>query len=176
MNEVDVQELVHYLQYKSFGEGYMILTFNGLGFDFDILAEESTLFDDCKMLASNHIDMFWHLFCLQGYSPGLGAIAKGVGLAGKTEGMNGALAPEMWQKGQHDKVLEYVAQDVRTTLAVAQWVDAWGSIQWTSKAGKSKSVEVGQWLTAQEAMALPEPDTSWMTNAWPRSKFTGWMI
>ena len=174
MKPYDPQWLVDYLVTVN-DEGYTILTFNGLGFDFDILAEKSGRLENCKRLAALHLDMFFHIFCLQGYCPGLGAIAKGLGLAGKTEGMHGALAPEMWQRGEYGKVLEYVAQDVRTTLAVARFVDAWGSIQWTSKSGKSNSVEIGQWLTVQESLELPEPDTSWMLDPWPRTKFTGWL-
>ena len=31
------------------------------------------------------------------------------------------------------------------------------------------------WLTVDQAEKLPEPDTSWMADPWPRSKFTDWM-
>ena len=31
------------------------------------------------------------------------------------------------------------------------------------------------WLTVEEALRLPLPDTSWMDEPWPREKFTGWM-
>ena len=31
------------------------------------------------------------------------------------------------------------------------------------------------WLTVSEALGLPLPDTSWMSDPWPRERFTGWM-
>ncbi len=50
-------------------EGYTILTWNGLGFDFDILLEESGAIE-CKKLALNHIDMMFHFFLFKRLSPG----------------------------------------------------------------------------------------------------------
>jgi hypothetical protein len=153
--------------------GYKILTWNGLGFDFDVLAEESGA--DCADLALNHIDMMFHLFCLKGFPLGLNAAALGMGLPGKTEGMDGALAPELWQNGEYEKVLEYVSQDVRTTLALAQAVDAAGKLNWTAKSGRANSVPIPRWLTCREALDLPLPDTKWMTDPWSRRKFTEWI-
>ena len=48
------------------GEGYTLLTWNGTGFDFDILAEESGLREECGELALSHVDMMFHLFCIRG--------------------------------------------------------------------------------------------------------------
>ena len=31
------------------------------------------------------------------------------------------------------------------------------------------------WLTVREALRLPEPDTSWMSNPIPRRQFTQWL-
>ena len=89
-------------------DGYHILTFNGLGFDFDILAEEvqnQNYYTELQGLALGHIDIFWQMFCERGFGCGLAAIADGMDLAGKSEGMSGALAPEMWAQGreQQDK-------------------------------------------------------------------------
>ena len=44
MSQQDAGELVHYLQIKV-GQGYSILGWNGLSFDFDILAEESGMLE-----------------------------------------------------------------------------------------------------------------------------------
>ncbi len=38
--------------------------------------------------------------------------------------MRGDLAPEYWAAGRRQEVLEYVAQDVQTTLTLAQQVEA----------------------------------------------------
>jgi hypothetical protein len=45
---------------------YTIVTWNGTGFDFDILAEESGMLAECKGLAVNHVDMMFHVLCRLG--------------------------------------------------------------------------------------------------------------
>jgi len=175
MTATDVQSLVQYLSTAAAND-YALFTWNGLGFDLNILAEESqTMGAQCRDLALQHIDMFFHLFCLLGYGLGLDAVAKGLRLPGKQVGVDGSLVPRMWQSGQYEQVLSYVAQDVRTVIDIAQRVDAVRQVQWTARSGRVNRVPIRRWLTVQEAMRLPEPDTSWMRNPWPRSRFTGWL-
>jgi RNase_H superfamily len=174
MSQAEVRELVFYLQ-KQTAAGYTILTWNGLSFDFDILAEESGLLDDCSALAMGHVDMMFHLFCLKGYPLGLDKAAKGMGLAGKTPGMTGDLAPRYWQEGKRAEVLEYVAQDVRTTLDLGLITEKRGQLNWISNTGRPQFVKLpGRWYNVIEAMRLPEPDTSWMKDPMQRSGFTRW--
>ena len=155
--------------------GYQIVTFNGAGFDFKVLAEECEVESlTVKHLARKHIDMFFHLFCILGYGIGLDRLAKGMGFAGKTEGVDGALAPEMWQQGRYQEVIDYCVKDTRLTLQVAQAVIERGAAEWTSKSGKPQSVKIDRWLTPAQAVQLAEPDNSWMTDPWQRSKFVGW--
>lgn len=167
-------------------QDYQIVSWNGCGFDFDILAEESGMYKECAALALNHIDMMFHFFCVKGFPIGLDAAAKGLGLAGKTEGMDGAKAPEMWRAGEYNKVLDYLEQDVVTTYEVAveamkarrvppKFITPRAGIPWTAKSGRSNFCKITQWLTVAEAMNLAEPNTSWMDAPWPRSKFTGWL-
>ena len=153
---------------------YTILTWNGLGFDFDILSEESGEYKLCRDLALNHIDMMFHFFCEMGYPLGLDAAAKGMGLSGKPEGMDGAKAPVLWAQQEYHQVLEYVTQDVKNTLALALLVEDKGTLEWTARSGNENLWICDKWLTVKEARELPEPDTSWMTDPWPRSKFYGW--
>lgn len=154
--------------------GYRIVTVNGAGFDFRELAESSGRRADCKSINLQHTDCFFHIFCKLGYSPGLDAMSKGMGLPGKMKDLDGALAPDMWRNGDYGKVLSYVAQDSRQTLDLAMAVEAAGELRWTAKSGRPNSVKIPQWLTVKEALQLPEPDTSWMPDPWQRSKFTGW--
>ena len=177
MNAEEVAALVQYMSALSTDpfDGYSITTWNGLSFDFDILAEESGLHAECAALALSHIDMMFHFFCLKGFPLGLDACAKGCNLPGKTEGMDGAKAPELWQAGEYDKVLEYVGQDVITTLHVAQTVACQKGFDWTAKSGRLNSIRINEWKPVRECMTLPEPDNSWMSDPWPRSKFTEWM-
>lgn len=173
MAKGDCQLLVLQLQ-KLANDGYMLLSWNGLGFDFDILAEESGMYTECKILALNHIDMMFHIHCSKGFPLGLDAAAKGMGLPGKPEGMTGAKAPELWNNREYHRVLDYVSWDVKNTLALAQAVDKAGYLNWIARSGKPNSWICSEWLTVSEAMKLPEPNTSWMSDPWPRSKFYGW--
>lgn len=155
-------------------DGYAILTWNGLSFDFDILAEESGLHAECAELARNHIDMMFHLFALRGHYLGLGKAAKGMRLPGKTEGMDGALAPQMWPH-EYQKVLDYCAQDVRTTLDLALAIESAGCLCWSSASGRPNIVDIERLLTVQECLGLSLPDTSWMREPVSRESFTAWM-
>lgn len=174
MSKDDCQEIVRKLQ-GAVDRGYTILTWNGLSFDFDVLAEESGFFDECVELAKNHVDMMLQVHCIKGFPLGLDAVSKGLGLAGKTEGVSGAKAPYLWAEGQFETVLEYVEQDVRSTLEVALEVEKRHGLAWIAKSGRRNSLAIQRWLTVTEALKLPEPNTSWMDTPMPRSRFTGWM-
>jgi hypothetical protein len=174
MTQAECQTLV--LQLTEYvKQGFTLLTWNGLGFDFDILAEESGMYAQCVELACAHVDMLFHFFCLQGYPLGLNAAAKGMGLAGKPEGMDGSQAPMRWQQGEYQTVLEYVAQDVITTLDLAAAVEDRGQIRWKTRAGKPNRVALRQWMRVTEALELPLPDTKWIRNPMTRGRFTDWM-
>ena len=174
MNSKDLAELVDYLMDRQ-GAGYTIVTHNGLGFDFDILAEESNRTEDCKILALNHVDMMFHIFCEKGFGVALNAAAKAIDKS-KPEGMSGSMAPRLWKEGEHQKVLDYVAQDCLLTLEVAHKSEQEGSFQWITQKGRPAFMNLSNgWLTVDEAMKIPPPDTSWMDNPWPRSKFVDWL-
>ena len=167
--------LVTYMMDR-YHEGYKIITWNGLGFDFDILHEETGGNPDCKFLALNHYDMMFHLFCEKGYPLSLDKAARGMRLEGKTEGMDGSQVPLLWQQGQFDKVLGYLTQDVKTTLELAAVCENKHLLEWFSNTGKQQRLALPKgWLNVDAALKLPEPDNSWMSNPWPRRKFTGWL-
>ena len=123
MSRDEAAALVRYLEDQA-AQGYALLTWNGLGFDLDVLAEESQMLAKYRKLALAHVDMMFHAFCRLGHGVGLDAAAKGMGLAGKTKGMSGELAPVLWAEGRREEVLKYVAQDVRTTLDLATACEA----------------------------------------------------
>lgn len=153
-----------------------LVTWGGLGYDFRTLAEEGTQPDLVKRMALAHIDGMWQFFCTRGFCIGLDAIAKGMGLPGKTEGMSGAFAPTYWRNPKlAPQIIDYLKQDVRTTLAVAEKFD--GTARWLSKKGKPTEAVLGPWMTVEECDKLPLPDVSWMRDgeAWSRSKFRGWI-
>jgi hypothetical protein len=175
MNRGEVAAIVRALQGMVRDGGYTLVTWNGLSFDFPILAEESGLVPECKKLALNHVDMMFHLFCLKGHYLAMDAAAKGMGLPGKVPGMTGADVPRLWAQGDQERVLVYLGQDVRTTADLAQACDSSRAIFWTSQRGNRQSVDLPSGcLAVRHAVALPEPDTSWMTDPPKREEFIGW--
>jgi hypothetical protein len=176
MSVEDVRSMITYLHYKTAHEGYTVLSWNGLSFDLSIVAEESNgLHELCVELAWNHVDPMFHIFCLRGHFLSLNKAAIGMGVPGKLDEVDGAKAPEMWQRGEYATVLEYVAQDVKCTLDVAVAVEEAKQLQWTSNKGRPNSIAINEWLTVREAAKLPLPDTSWMTSPVQRSQFIDWM-
>jgi len=175
LSQPEAAGLVEYLRDKV-RQGYTVLSWNGTGFDFDILAEESGMLAECRELAVKHIDMMFHILCRLGYGVSLNAAAAGMNLPGKTPGMNGAMAPMLWAEGKREVVLEYVAQDVRTTAALAIECETCGALRWITKSGKARRMMLPRgWLTTEQAERLPKPNTSWMTDPWSRADFTAWL-
>jgi hypothetical protein len=175
MSQVDAQGLVQYLSNMA-ADGFRILTWNGLGFDFDILAEESGAAAVCREFALGHVDMMFHVFCSLGYPVALDKAAQGMGLPGKPPGMSGFKAPKLWAQGHFKEVLEYVAQDVRTAMQIAQTCEQRRRFEWITRKGTKGSMPLTNgWLTVRESLRLPEPDTSWMSAPLSRQDFTAWL-
>lgn len=173
--------------------GFTLVTFNGCGFDLDVLAEEcddAAVADAVRRLAREHVDIAFAFFAEKGFMCGLAKAALAMGLGGKTEGMSGALAPDMWAGTREDQelVLEYVERDAVLTGELYEAVLEEGKLRWVTSRG-----HIGTWrpramgeaengatrlLTVQEAMQLPEPDMSWAGpdwTPWEREKFVGWL-
>ncbi len=157
-------------------DGYTLLTWNGLGFDFDVLAEEADASEVCIDLALEHVDMMFHIFCDRGFPVALDKAAQALGIPGKPPGMSGLLAPQLWAEGKFQEVIDYVAQDVRIALQVAELCEQRGSFTWMTRRGTTGLMPLGKgWLTVSQALELPEPDTTWMSDPLPRSNFTEWL-
>jgi hypothetical protein len=62
MRRESVQTLVDYLG-ESLASGFVPVTWNGLAFDYDILAEESGNLAACREQALAHVDMMFHILC-----------------------------------------------------------------------------------------------------------------
>lgn len=194
MSKPELHKLIDYMD-EQMSYGFIPLTWNGLKFDFDVLAEESDDAVSCRKLALNHVDMMFHFFCLKGFPLSLNAATKGMKLGGKTEGMTGALAPPLWSSNdirlielnrpdlakltpveKRGHVLEYVSQDVSATLELAEAIDKAGWLNWTSKKGRPNSARFENgFLTVSKALALPRPGNAWMSDPIKRESFYEWI-
>jgi hypothetical protein len=166
-------------------EGKTLLTVNGAGFDFRVLAAASGLKKACAEMALNHVDLCFMMLAQRGFPLGLDAMAKGAGVEGKLhkvrlndgrmiENMSGEMAPELWRAGERTAVLAYLKDDVRSTLETGEAVSQKRGIGWTAKSGKWNFQQFAKLLTVTECLAIPEPDTSWMTDPLTREKFLSW--
>ena len=110
MSKLDCQKLVRELEDLS--EQYMLLTWNGCGFDFAVLAQESGLIEECARLALDHIGLMLTVTFTKGWYLSLEKALKGYGLKGKRkvvtlkdgtvlEDMHGENAPRLWAAGEH---------------------------------------------------------------------------
>jgi len=168
-------------------EGFAIVTWNGLGFDFQVLAEECTLglhgqerdeiWRRVGDLAWNSYDPGFQMVCEKGFMIGLQAAATGLGVQGKTEGMHGDLAPVMWKQGREkqDLVISYVKQDVVATANVWKALTGASFLPWTAKSGRRNVWNYRKMLPANMANAIPRPDTSWMSDPRPPESFYKWI-
>jgi hypothetical protein len=175
MSKDDLSALVDFLTAQVKND-YTILTHNGLGFDFDVLAEESGRLNDCGELAIGHVDTMFHVFCCKGFGVKLDKAGEAIGVR-KLEGVEGWKAPQLWKDGKHETVLKYVGQDCRIALEVAEKSEERRRFSWITGSGTIGNLDLSKgWLTVQDAMKLPLPDTSRMKfTPWPRSKFTKWL-
>ena len=156
--------------------GYTVLTWNGLAFDYVVLASESDEVEECRRQAAGQVDMMFQVVCSRGHRLAMDRAAQGMGLPGKTPGMAGVMAPTLWAEGRFDEVLAYVARDVRLTLSLAQAAEARGTLQWISRQGEINRMQLpGGWLTVADAMRLPEPNTAGLTNPPSRREYCGWL-
>ena len=166
-----VNDLLAYVR-----DGYTLVTWNGAGFDFDILAEESAMRAECVELAAYHVDMLFHAVCVLGHPVSLQKAAEGMEIPGKLADMSGAEAPAAWAAARYKEVLAYVQQDAVATAELAQLCEERQKMAWITRRGQKRQMPlVDGWLSVHDARELPLPDTSWMSDPPRRDRFTGWM-
>ncbi len=171
-------------------DGYVFVTVNGLGFDFDVLGEESGMVAECADLALNHhVDLMVMSVAKLGWPVGLRALAMGAGVESKLkevtlkdgstyDDMHGAKAPELWQAGEYEAVLAYLKQDVKATLETAEAALRLGYLGWFSTAGKWWKVDLpgGKLPIVADCLQWKRPDTSWMSNPLTRESLLAWTL
>jgi len=155
-------------------------------------------------LTMEHIDIGFDMHCQMGYMTGLAKLSEGLGVGGKTEGMHGDLAPYVWNglpgdaddetkasllslgvepgsRAAQDLCLEYVGQDAKLTADVYTALLEKGLVYWRTQRGTQSrypwtpETKDGRLLTVNEALLIPEPDTSWMSQPRSRESYLEWM-
>lgn len=178
-------EIVDYMLERQ-REGDTIVTVNGCSFDFDVLAEESGRREECVELCWNHCDLMLLATFQKGWMVGLDSMLQGHNLPLKEhrvelsdgtviEDMSGAMAPELWRRGETAAVLHYLHGDVFGTYNLATQVNKLKQLRFVSRAGKFHWVEADKLYTVREMMDFPKIDTSWMDNPPTRESFVAWM-
>ena len=178
MRRWQVDALVDSLEREA-ANGMIFVTWNGMGFDWPVIAEESGRLESVQQLARHHVDMMYYFLCAKGFPLSLKAAADGMGAGTKLEGVEGANAPAMWASGDladRERVVHYCAQDAALTLRVAIACQATKELRWTSRAGRPNQLALPDgWETVRNARMMPEPDTSWMSDPMSRQTFDAWL-
>lgn len=176
-----VEDLAGYID-----NGYTLLTWNGCKFDFNVLAQESGLYERCARMALDHYDLMLMVTFSQGHFLSLQAALDGSGLKGKLKsvtlkdgrlltGMDGSQAPQLWAQGEYEAVLAYLREDVMQLLDLARVTVKNRTLRWKSRSGNLRSMPVERLLRVGECFKLPEPDVSWLSHSPSRAGFTDWM-
>lgn len=170
MPQAQVRPLVYHLLDRV-KNGFTLLTWNGLHFDLNILAEESGLWEECRRLAWGMVDPMFHFYRTHGYPVGLQAVITA--MLGMSKTGTGADAPIKWAMGLYNEVMEYCANDVRVLLKVTQEIESRGLLEWFSATGRLNRWEIpgGRLLTVREVLEMPGKPNPLK----PVADFTGWL-
>jgi hypothetical protein len=131
------------------------------------------------------VDMMFQVLCERGHPLSLDAALKGAGLppkmdrvtlrSGESVQISGIEAPRFWQAGEYAAVAAYCAADAERTAALAAACQVSRRLGWTSQKGRPNEISLRTgWLTVEQCLALPVPDTSWMTRPMSRGDVLGW--
>jgi hypothetical protein len=154
--------------------GVQVCAWNGLSFDLRWLGHVADDLELAREVALDLIDPMFQFFVQRGFPVGLAKVAEALGVA-ETKSMHGADAPKEWAAGNHRQVLDYVAGDCRITAAVIERIAAAGEVRWRTQRGTTGREPFRELLPVRALLDAPLPDTSWMSEPIPRSKFTAWL-
>lgn len=126
--------------YTLWTQGVTIITFNGLAFDFAVLADASGMYDECREMAlsDGHVDLMFNAYMHLGWNIGLNTACKETCGIQKSGFANGAEAPQAWHDGRHLEVIEYCKNDAEITLALYNALRLDLPLKWKTRSGKGK--------------------------------------
>ena len=126
------------------------MTWNGAGFDFRLLADETGRHADCARLAMASVDMMFQVLCERGHPLSLDAALKGAGLppkmtevtlrSGEPVAHQRRRSAAYWQAGEYAAVAAYCAADAERTAALAAACQQSRQLAWVSQKGRPNQV------------------------------------
>lgn len=142
-------------------EGRRVFAWNGVSFDWQLLARLTGRFQDARTGALNSYDPMFQGLCVAGFPVKLESVAMAFGYPGKP--ISGGNAPQLWEDGLHDVVCEYVQADTLMLQRVVHKAEQFGGLKWLSKKNSTLFTPFfpRELLTVEQCMGLPLPDTSW---------------
>ncbi len=173
LSPIKAREMLEYLRAAQ-RAGVRVCAWNGLSFDLRWLGHAAGDFALAGEVALELYDPMFQFVAQRGFPVALANVAEGLGIEMKKL-MHGADAPKRWAAGEHQLVLDYVAGDCRITALVVERIEKQREIRWRTKKGTVSSEPMRTLLTVREAMKLPLPDTSWMSEPLKREKFHAWL-
>ena len=171
---MDIAELGGILSMLALYSTRPIITWNGLGFDYRVIAQAlPSAKKVCVTLAMEGYDLGLQMYAELGFMGGLDKVAKSLGLAGKSSNTTGASATSLWRVGQQQRVIDYCINDAITTSQVALALEDEGRVSWRGYRGTVEWIFKGP-KTGAECLRLIK--SRYAENyTWPISKFTEWM-
>jgi hypothetical protein len=154
--------------------GARVCAWNGLSFDLRWLGVVAGDLALAAEIALELYDPMLQFVGRRGFPISLAAAAEGLGIAEKKL-MAGADAPKEWARGNHQKVLDYVAGDCHLTGQVVARIEATRSIAWRTRKGTVSSEAMPELRRVREIMRDPPPDQSWMSDPKPWSRWFEWI-
>lgn len=173
LDERTSSEIVHFMYDEYFCEQYTIVTFNGLGFDFVVLADASREFTLCREMALSdyHVDLMFNAYMALGHNIGLNTACEETFGAQKVGFESGAEAPVAWHDGRHKEVIEYCKNDALITFKLYKYLQTSPCLKWKTRRGKGKPRQLfgnskwrPTWSVARMLEREPPEVPQWMRN------------
>lgn len=172
------------LEMQSYGA--TIVGFNSTSFDYRILAKETGMYEQAEIAALNSVDIMLEFFFRNGYMISLDKILSRYNITqkkktattstGRVVDVGGAEVNQLWDEKEYNTVIEYLKNDVVSTLELIENIIADDMILYSTSSGKQKELPLnGGIRTVRNLWKIPKPSVSWIKNPVSREHFFDWM-
>ena len=188
LSEQDVCDIIDTLEHIA--KTHTLVTWSGTNSDWPLLMAacggSTDHIQTCCRLACFSVDIPLLVLAHKGFMIGLAACSKGMELF-SPKPIESATSPEMWARGDRDKVIALCTSDAQNTLDIANRVEESGMITWKTKRGKMKTLVLQGRLSTSLAFQCPfvRPLPTWRWAlpitpttcfAWVRPHMTGFNL